>query len=291
MDVVVTGANGLVGSHVCRELVRRGHRVRALVRRESAAPATDGVEEHVGSFLDPEVAAAVVDGADVLVTTVAAMGEDLDTQRRVNVEGTLVMAGAARDAGLRRIVHVSTTSVYERTPGIGGVDEHARLVDDDAGAYAVTKREADEALADLDGIARVVVRPPAILGPGPTSTWNTLVPARVADDPTHRSANPDKTFAWVHVRDLARAIAMAVDPPAGVRLDDFEIVNVAAEGVTWRDYLGGVADAVGVRPVFTHEASWTGQVVASRIRRWGWHPSVSFREAMQELRAGLATEG
>lgn len=299
--ILVTGANGLVGSHLCEELADRGVEVRALVRRAGTAPDHEGIAQVVGDFDDPATAADVVDGVDSVVTTVAPMGEDHATQHRVTVDGTMTLATAARDAGVRRLVHVSTCAVYDRGPGTGDVDEDAPLVDDDAGAYAVTKRDADLALADLGGITRVLVRPPAILGPGETSVWNRLRPARFAADPAGAATNPDRTLAWVHVTDLVRflaTVAIADLPDAGGAAaaeaaapgpadGDVTAVNVAAPDVTWRDYLDGVADALGVEPHWTDEPVWTGSIVAARARSWGWEPRVSFRDAMAELADGL----
>lgn len=210
--VVVTGANGFVGSRVCAALAERGATVRALVRRPGTAPALAGVEERVGEFDDPATAADVVRDAYAVVTTVHPMGTDRETQRRVGVEGTSVLARTARDAGVARLVHVSTAAVYDRSPGVGDVDESGPLVTDGAGVYAVTKRDTDAALAAVDGLTRVLLRPPAILGAGETSIWNTLRPAEIRDDASALRVVPDQTFAWVHVDDL---VALAADVAAG----------------------------------------------------------------------------
>lgn len=137
--VVVTGANGLVGARTVEALVERGASVRAVVRRAGTAPSLPGVEEHVGDFSDPDLAEAVVQGADAVVTTVHPMGSDLETQHRIAVEGTPVLARAARDAGVVRLVHVSTAAVYDRSPEAGDVDEDSALVGEDGGDYPVTK--------------------------------------------------------------------------------------------------------------------------------------------------------
>ena len=129
--VVVTGANGLVGAAVCRALTERGATVRAVVRREGTAP--EGVEERVGDFADPDFGKQVVEGVDAVVTTVHPLRGDDDDQRRAAVEATPALARIAKDAGVPVLVHVSTAAVYERVPGIGDVDEHGKLVDDDAG--------------------------------------------------------------------------------------------------------------------------------------------------------------
>ena len=205
--VVVTGANGLVGSRTCAALVGQGATVRAVVRRPGAAPSLAGVEEWVGDFQDAEFARSVVQDASAVVTTVHPMGSDRATQHRIAVEGTPVLARAARDAGVARVVHISTAAVYDRSPGVGDVDEASPLVADDANAYAATKRDTDAALGAVDGITRVIVRPPAILGPGETSIWNSVRPASMRDDPQARRAVPGQTFAWVHVDDLADLVA------------------------------------------------------------------------------------
>ena len=291
--VVVTGANGLVGERVCRALAERGARVRAVVRRPGTAPRLDGVSEHVGNFYDPGLARDVVAGADAVVTTVHPMGSDRQVQQEVAVEGTPVLARAARDAGVRRFVHVSTAGVYDRSPSAGDVSEDSALVGDDGGDYPVTKRDTDHALAEDGGLTLVLVRPPAILGAGETSTWNTLRPATVRDG--ERQANPAKTFAWVHVDDLTRliadvatgVIATADDPEQGPVESGTTAVVVAGEHATWREYHGTVTEALGVEPEWTEEPVWTGRLVTDRARGWGWTPQVGLRAAMDELRRGL----
>ncbi|MEN8704875.1 MAG: NAD(P)H-binding protein [Nocardioides marinisabuli] len=196
--VVVTGANGLVGAATCAALIERGAHVRAVVRRAGTAPALPGVEERVGDFHDPDLAARLVAGADAVVTTVHPMGSDRETQHRIGMEGTSVLARAAAGTGVERFVHVSTAAVYDRSPGVGDVDEEAALVGDDGGDYPVTKRDTDAAIAQVEGLTRVLVRPPAILGAGDSSVWNTLRPRAIRDDEDARRANPDQSFAWVH---------------------------------------------------------------------------------------------
>jgi nucleoside-diphosphate-sugar epimerase len=293
--VVVTGANGLVGSHVVSALSRRGATVRAVVRRLGTAPSLAGVEEHVGDFDVPAFADSVVAGADTLVTTVHPLGGDRDEQRRVGLDGTLVIAEAAVSAGVPLLVHVSTAGVYDRGPGVGDVDEDAALVPDDADDYSVVKRDLDTALARLGGTTRVLLRPPAILGAGESSVWNTVHPASIRDEEARRHAIADPTFAWVHVDDLASmaadlatgAIAPAADSATGPVAGGCTAVNVAGGPATQRDYVGAVTEALGVEPTWDDKPAWTGQVRAERARAWGWSPQVSLADALAELKAGL----
>ncbi|WP_347056913.1 NAD(P)-dependent oxidoreductase [Blastococcus sp. HT6-30] len=293
--VVVTGANGLVGTAVCRALVERSARVRAVVRREGSAPAFDGVTEHVGDFADEGFAREVSRGADAVVTTVHPMGSPREVQHRVAVEGTPVLARAARDAGVARLVHVSTAGVYDRSAGVGDVAEDGALLPEGSGDYPDTKNATDAALAEVGGLTTVLVRPPAIMGAGETSVWNALRPQQIRDG--DRRANPAQTWPWVHVEDLADLIADLAtgavpagdDAARGPVAGGTTAVIVAGEPATWRDYLGTVTEALGVEPEWTDEPAWTGQLRTDRARGWGWAPRVSLAQAMDELRRGLTT--
>jgi nucleoside-diphosphate-sugar epimerase len=293
--VVVTGANGFVGSRVCEALVERGAGVRAIVRRAGMAPELPGVMEVVGDFTDPGFAATVVSGAISVVTTVHPMGSDRATQHRIAVAGTPVLARAAASAGVERLIHISTAAVYDRSPGIGDVDESSALVADDANDYSVTKRDTDLALAGVEGITRVLLRPPAILGPGPTSTWNTLRPAAMRDEEQARRAIAEQTFPWVHVADLASLAADlasgrmpdAADTASGPVSQACVPLNVAAARATQRDYFEAVTGALGVDPVWEAAPSWTGRLLTDRARSWGWIPTVDLAQALAEIVAGL----
>jgi nucleoside-diphosphate-sugar epimerase len=271
--------------------------VRAVVRRPGTAPDLDGVEERVGDFFDPDLAAAVVHGASAVVTTVHPMGTDRRNQHRVAVEGTPVMARAARNAGVHRLVHISTAAVYDRSPGVGDVDEASPLVADEANAYAVTKRDTDAALAEIDGLTRVILRPPAILGSGQSSIWNSLRPAEIREDESARHAVPGGSFAWVHVDDLAALaadvasgrFAPSEDPERGPVEAGFTVVNVAAGPATARDYYTTVTGALGIDPVWDEAPAWTGRILAGRAQGWGWSPTVDLGRALAEIDEGLRT--
>ncbi len=290
--VVVTGANGLVGSRVCRKLVEAGASVRAVVRRGGSAPQLRGVEEVVGDFGDASFAQAVAQGATAVVTTVHPMGSDEETQHRVAVQGTPVLARAARDAGVPRLVHISTAAVYDRSPDTGDVNESSPLVGDDADDYAVTKRDTDAALAEIDGITIVLIRPPAILGSGSSSVWNSLRPAAIRDQADARRAVPDKTFAWVHLDDLSALaadvavgrIATADNPAEGPVEGGCTPLNVAGpDDATTRVYHETVCRALGVEPQWQDAPAWTGRYLADRAKGWGWQPAVDLDEALAEL--------
>lgn len=293
--VAVTGANGFVGARVCTALAERGARVRAIVRRAGTAPVLAAVEEWVGDFSDHEFVRAAAGGSAALISTVHPMDADRATQQRVGVAGTAALAEAAVAVGIERFIHVSTAAVYDRSPGVGDVDETSALVGDDAGDYAVTKRDTDLALGRIGAMTRILLRPPAILGPGPTSTWNTLRPAAMLDDARARSASREQTFAWVHVTDLATLAAdLAVgriddadDVAAGPLAGECVALNVAAAAAKVGDYVAAVTGALGLEPEWETGPSWTGRLVADRARGWGWAPTVDLDAALAEIVAGL----
>jgi nucleoside-diphosphate-sugar epimerase len=294
--VVVTGANGLVGSRICQALAQRRVPVRAVVRRAGTALALPGLTEVVGDFTDGDLAATVLEGAVAVLTTVHPMGSDRATQHRVAVEGTPRFARTAAGAGVGRLIHISTAAVYDRSPGVGDVDEASALVGDDANDYAVTKRDTDQALAAVEGITRVLLRPPAILGSGPSSVWNTLRPRAMAADPAARQTVAEQTFPWVHVADLA---ALAADLASGAVAESDDVatgpvahacvaLNVVAPRATQRDYFQAVTGALGVDPVWQDAPAWTGTLLGDRARGWGWCPTVDLQQALAEIVAGIS---
>jgi nucleoside-diphosphate-sugar epimerase len=295
-EIVVTGANGFVGARICEVLAERGAPVRAVVRRAGTAPDLPGVAEVIADFTDPSVAALLVSGATSVITTVHPMGSDRATQARVGVKGTVDLAWAASAAGVERFIHVSTAGVYDRSPGVGDVSESSALVGDEATDYQVTKRDADRALADVAGITRVLLRPPAILGPGETSTWNAVRPVSIRESADNRHAVAHQTFAWVHVKDLALLAADLAtgqisdvgDPESGPVAGACVALNVAAAGATQRDYYSAVTGALGVDPVWDDGPAWTGQILADRAHAWGWYPTMRLADALEELIAGLS---
>ncbi len=115
--IFLTGATGLVGSHVAEEALRRGHRIRALVRASSDTSFLDSlsVEKVPGDLEDADALRAGVAGADWVINCAAKVGDwgPLEEFRRLNVEALRLLLDAAVDARVERFVHVSSLGVYE----------------------------------------------------------------------------------------------------------------------------------------------------------------------------------
>lgn len=160
---LVTGAAGFVGRHLVGRLARAGVRVRAVVLpgEDASALASLGAEVVRADVARPETLPPLFGGAVDRVFHLAAIC-NLTTRYRalrpVNVEGVSNVARLARDAGVRRFVHVSSTSVYGRYRGEPFVEDSPRNPRDD---YGRSKRDGEDALFDFvaKGLSAVVLRP------------------------------------------------------------------------------------------------------------------------------------
>jgi nucleoside-diphosphate-sugar epimerase len=180
--IALTGGSGFVGSRVAAQMAALGATVRAVVRTVGNHPGlgSSRITQIVGDFVDPQLAAEACRGADFVVHSAATAGPDLEAVRRVNATGTANLAAAARAAGCRRFIHISTVSVYATPDPAGDYDETAGLKTDGE-PYGLTKAEAERGLEPemRRGLPVVILRPGAILGVHPTSTWAVRIPNRI----------------------------------------------------------------------------------------------------------------
>jgi uncharacterized protein YbjT (DUF2867 family) len=225
--IAVTGASGFVGGHVTALLARRGHHVRALVRSHGPGRTADGLpaDRTAGDLGNTAALAALTQGADVVVHLVGIIVEaGAATFEAVHVEGTRRLLTAARDAGVRRFVHMSA---------VGARD------DPRATRYHRTKWRAEQ-LVRGSGLSHAIFRPSIISGPEsrPIRTlarlhrWSPLVPVfgdgRFPTQP-------------VWIEDVALAFALAAERPAlgGV----FELGGPAA--LTYEEFVRAIGRAAG----------------------------------------------
>lgn len=174
--ILVTGANGFVGSAVVQALSNRGHEVVAAVRR-AQAPLPDGlrVERFVFTLDSGFSWGQGLAGVSTVIHAAARVHmmddrslDPLAEFRRVNVEGTLTLARQAASAGVKRFIFISSIKVNGE-----GTSESAPYTADDTphpvDAYGVSKHEAERGLIELSsstGLEVVIVRPPLVYGPG-----------------------------------------------------------------------------------------------------------------------------
>jgi nucleoside-diphosphate-sugar epimerase len=247
VPVLVTGGSGFVGSRIAGWLANEGATVRALVRRIGAHAGLESprITQVEGDFTDPATAQRACAGQVLVVHAAATISRELAEAVHVNITGTGVLAAAARVAGCRRFVHISTLSVYDFQTGARSFDEQSprrelgKIYAHSPAAspfYGTTKAEGERALqVEMDrGIPATIFRLAAVLGVHPTSGWAIKVPAKVRDGQVAlRGAGLD-VMPWTHIDNVVHAIALSLDRPAAVG----RAYNLVDGDVTWRDFAG-----------------------------------------------------
>lgn len=218
MRTLVTGASGYVGRAVLRELEMRGHRVTPAVRdprrlpphwRDRAATVAD-----IGPETDWSAALTGVEAVVHLATPTVPSRDPEGELRRVVVDGTRRLAGAAARAGIRRIVFVSSVkAVGERTP-VGGVDETVTATPADA--YGRAKLAAEQAVAACGretGIEAVVLRPTPVYGPGSGGNLRRIIAFLLNAPPVLPLGIHGNRRSFLHRDSLAAAISASLEHP------------------------------------------------------------------------------
>ncbi|WP_435006626.1 NAD-dependent epimerase/dehydratase family protein [Tundrisphaera lichenicola] len=265
----ITGATGLVGSHAVEEALRRGFRVKALVRASSDTGWLDsqGVEKVPGDLEDAAALRTGVEGADWVFNCAAKVGDwgTLEEFRRLNVEALRLLLDAASDAKVARFVHVSSLGVYEGRDHYG-TDETTPPAAEALDGYTRSKVEA-EALAlsyvKDRGLPLSVVRPGFIYG----ERDRTVLPKLVHSLRTGRFAyfgSGDQALNCIYVKNLVEAIFLAAEVPGAVG----EVFNVTdGDGVSKKQFIGRVAQLAGLKPPRRKIPLWLAWTLAILLER------------------------
>jgi nucleoside-diphosphate-sugar epimerase len=252
---LVTGATGLLGSHIVEQLVARGQPVRVLVRKGSDTSFLDslGVQKAPGDVTDAASVAAAAQGVTTIYHAAAQVGDwgPWDRFVAVTIGGTRNMLAAARQAGVKRFLHVSSISTYGHPDGEGLVlDETAPLGVNlhKWSYYSRAKVEAEKLVWEAHhrgDVPVTVCKPSWLYGPRDRASMPRLIrairagKAKLIGDGGNRL---NLTYAGNEAEGCI--LAATADKAIG------QIYNLSSDGViTQAQYINAIAAAIGCKPV------------------------------------------
>ncbi|RME56358.1 MAG: NAD-dependent epimerase/dehydratase family protein [Deltaproteobacteria bacterium] len=249
--VLVTGATGFIGRHLVRRLREEGHAVTALCRREDPALRAEGVTIEIGDILVPESVEGAARGREVLFHLAGRVSRDphdAEAMMRLHVEGTEQTLRAAHAAGVRRVVHMSTSgtvAVSEDPNKIATEEDPPPIGIIGRWPYYRSKLFAEERACELGttlpGLEVVVLNPTLVLGPGDergssTGDVRRFLAGRVP-------AVPRGGLSFVDVRDVAEAALLAMEKGVGGRR-----YLLGACNLTLQEFFARLARIAGLTP-------------------------------------------
>lgn len=315
MKVLITGATGLLGGHLLRELQERGEEIRALVLPvENAQKLEDqGVEIVRGDVTDASTLPPAVKDIDIIIHLAGMMGvwRPIADYRTVNVTGTENLYRAAQKAGVRRFVHTSSHTVYGLGHGHFQVEQDPLRPDPDP--YSITKTEGDRLMQRLmkeSDVETVIIRPGTFFGPGDRLHYGRMA-QRVKNGKGVLIGRGDNALPFCYVTDIAQGFILAAyhkNAPGNIYnitndhpLTEREIFNAIADDVNGKrptvhlpyypTYYGGIAAEkfallTHTKPVLTRLGAMmfgsdTRHSVDKARRELGYEPKVDLREGLK----------
>jgi nucleoside-diphosphate-sugar epimerase len=300
VNVLVTGGAGFIGSNLVGALAGDGHAVRVLDdlstgRKENLDGAAGDVDVVLGDVRDPALVRGAMDGVEVVfhlaaLPSVARSVADPRASHEVNVDGTLNLLLAATDAGVRRLVYASSSSVYGDTPVL---PKHEEMPVSPRSPYAAAKLAGEaycRAFSHVYPLETVCLRFFNVFGPrqDPASQYAAVVPRFVTrmltGEPAEVTGDGRQTRDFTFVANAVEACRLAATAgPEAVG----QAMNVGcADRISVLDLVGLLNDLLGqqIEPLFT--PARPGDVrdsqasTAKAERLIGYRPLVPVREGL-----------
>ncbi len=298
--ILVTGGAGFIGSNIVEALLARGDEVRVI--DDFSNGLRSNIEDLGGDvdllecdIRDSDAVARAMVGVDG-VLHLAALGsvprsiDDPATSHAVNVNGTLNVLIAARDAGVRRLVYSSSSSVYGANPALPKVET---LPTAPVSPYAASKLAAENytrVFAGIYGLETVSLRYFNVFGPRqrPDSAYAAVIPAfmhcALASTSASIDGDGEQTRDFTYVANVVRANLLALEAGAEVVGDVFNVA--CGERYSLLDILAAIEDASGKRVERVHGPPRQGDVrdsladISKAEKSLGYSPVVSFGDGM-----------
>lgn len=307
-SVLVTGAGGFIGSHLAERLVALGARTRAFVQYNSRggqgwleqSPAHSRLEVVAGDLRDLHSVRQAMDGTDVVFHLAALIAIPYSYRAptsyvETNVRGTLNVIQAARELGIQRLVHTSTSEVYGTARSVPINEMHPLQAQS---PYAATKIAADKLVESFHlsyGLPAVTVRPFNTFGPRqstraiiPTIIIQALVGRKVHLGNLH----PTRDFNYVDNTVDGFLAAAAAEGALGrtVNLGSGREISIGDLAALLGKLLGVELEIKTDRQRLRPDGSEVERLLADNSlarQLFGWEPKVSLEEGLQRTIAWL----
>lgn len=298
---LVTGGAGFIGSNIVTELVARGQQVRVLDnfatgQRRNLAELTKDIEVVEGDIRSYHLVREAVKGVDFILHQAALPSvprsvRDPITSNEVNVMGTLNVLQAAREAGVKRLVFASSSSVYGANPDL---PKREAMCPAPLSPYAISKLAGEQyclAFWRLYGFETVCLRYFNVFGPrqDPTSQYSAVIPKFITalfnnqELTIHGDGSQSRDFTFIaNVVQANLAACLAPAAPGGV-------FNIACgKRYTLLELVQNLADIAGCQPQLRFTDPRPGDVahsladISRATEVLGYNPGVDWREGLTQ---------
>lgn len=219
MNVLVTGASGFIGRYLVDDLVKHGYHVKALTRQFSLK--IKGAEVVRGDITQPEQFLSAFDNVEAVFHN-AAYATDYGKKSEIyksNIEGTINVAEACIEKGIKRIIYTGTAGVY----GFPNTNEEIteKSAKKPLNTYHKSKLEGEKILRNYKDLSVSVIRPPLVLGAGGKGT--KVILERIKKGDMIYIGTGDQYISLVHPKDVAQCLRLALENDK--REDTFNVVS------------------------------------------------------------------
>jgi nucleoside-diphosphate-sugar epimerase len=296
---LVTGGAGFIGSHLAEELVRRGHRVRVvdslITGKRRNLEHVPGIEFLEGDLAEADVANRSVQGIDFVlhqaaIPSVPRSVKDPVTSNRANIDASLNILVAARDAGVKRLVYAGSSSAYGNTPTLPKRED---MPPNPLSPYALQKLVAEQycqMFTRLYGFETVTIRYFNVFGPrqDPGSPYSGVISlfstALLEDRQPIIYGDGEQTRDFTYIANVVDGVLRACEAPRAAG----EVINVATGGrISLNQLLETMNRIVGknLRPIYKEPRDGDvrdSQADISKAKQvLGYQPTVMLEEGLQ----------
>ena len=303
--ILVTGADGFIGSHLTEFLIAEGYQVRAFVfynsfgswgwLDKSPKHIKDSLDIFMGDIRDPYGVKKAAQGCDVILHLAALIGipysyHSPDTYVDTNIKGTLNIVQAARELGIEKVVHTSTSEVYGTAQFVPITEEHPLQ---GQSPYSATKIGADQIAMSFYNAFEL---PVSIVRPfntyGPRQSARAIIPTIITQISAGMkeirlgSLHPTRDFNYV--QDTVRGFVAAAQSPQSIG----QVINIGSNfEISMQDTAELIAETMNQEVTFTQEPErlrptkseverlWADNSKAKRLLNW--EPAYGDREGFK----------